>query len=62
METILVRLMLLAALAQFGITFATFRDCRSRACIARIEKASRDVLKVDWKPIEVWPEEGKRFR
>ena len=62
METILVRLMLLAALAQFGISLASFRDCGSRACIARVERASRDVLKVDWKPISVWPEEVRRFR
>jgi hypothetical protein len=62
MYTLLVRLMLLAALAQFGISLSSFRDCGSRGCLARIEKASRDVLKVDWKPISVFPEEGKRFR
>ena len=53
MYSLLVRLMLVAALAQFGITLASLRDCRSRACISRIEKASRDVLRVDWKPISV---------
>lgn len=62
MLNLLVRLMVLAALAQLGITLADFRDCRSGRCLARIEKASRDVLRVDWKPISVFPEEGRKFR
>ena len=61
MYTLLVRLMALAALTQIGITLASFRDCRSRACFARVEKASRDVLHVDWKPISIFPGEAKRF-
>lgn len=62
MYSLLIRLMAVAALAQFGISLATFRDCRSRACLARVEKASRDVLRVDWKPISMFPGEHKRFR
>lgn len=62
MEVLLVRLMLVAGLAQFGMSIWDFRDCRSRECLVRIEKHSRDVLKVDWKPISVWPEEAKKFR
>ncbi len=59
---LLVRLMVLAALAQLGISLASFRECRSGQCLARVEKASRDVLSVDWKPISVFPEEGRKFR
>lgn len=62
MYTLLIRLMAIAALTQLGITLASFRDCRPRACFARIEKASRDVLRVNWKPISVFPGEAKRFR
>jgi len=53
MYTLLIRLMAIAALTQLGITLASF---------TRIEKASRDVLRVDWKPISVFPGETKRFR
>lgn len=36
--------------------------CLRRLHTSRIEKVSRDVLKIDWKPISVFPEEGRRFR
>ncbi len=62
MYSLLIRLMAVAALTQLGISLAAFRDCRSRSCLARIEKASRDILRVDWKPITVFPGEAKRFR
>ena len=61
MYSLLIRLMVIAALAQLGISVATFRNCKSRACLARIEKASHDVLHVDWKPISMFPEEAKKF-
>ncbi len=62
MYSLLIRLMAVAALTQLGISLATFRDCRSRPCFARIEKASRELLRVDWKPVSVFPSEAKRFR
>ena len=62
MYSVLIRLMAVAALTQLGISLATFRDCRSRACFARIERSSRDVLRVDWKPVSIFPAEAKRFR
>jgi hypothetical protein len=62
MLSLLIRLMVLAALTQLGITLASFRDCRSRQCFARIEKASRNVLRVDWRPISIFPEEARKFR
>jgi hypothetical protein len=59
---LLIRLMLLSAALQLGITAADIAFCGSRECARRIEKASRDVLRLNWRPISVWPEEGKRFK
>ena len=62
MYNLLVKLMLIAGLAQFGLTLAQVENCHSRQCLQQIEKHSRDVLRVDWKPISVFPEEMKRFK
>ncbi len=62
MNNLIIRLMLLAALAQLGISVKDALTCNSRECSSRIEKASRKVLNIDWKPISVFPEEAKRFR
>ena len=61
MYDLLIKLMLAAALTQLGLSIADV-ECRGRSCAQRLEKASRDVLRVDWKPISVFPEEAKRFR
>ena len=61
METLLVRLMFLTALIQLGYAVSDFENCHSRQCIQNIEKASRDVLKINWKTISIFPEEAKRF-
>jgi hypothetical protein len=60
MFRLLIALMTLAAMAQFGMTVSDLKKCRSRACVQRIERRSRDVLKIDWKPISVWPSERWR--
>ncbi len=62
MYNLLIKLMIASALIQLGITAHKFFSCRSIECSSRVEKASRDVLKINWKPISVWPEEGQRFR
>lgn len=62
MYNLLIKLMVAAALAQFGMSLLDFSNCHSRQCLQKIEKHSRDVLSVDWKPISVFPEEAKRFR
>lgn len=54
--------MVIAALAKLGISLTDFATCHSWQCSRRIEKASREVLKIDWKPISVFPEEARRFR
>ena len=62
MYSLMIKLMIVAALIQLGISVDKFVSCSSRECSSRIEKASRDVLKINWKPISVFPEEGQRFR
>jgi hypothetical protein len=57
MYALLVRLMLLAALTEVGMSVAEFRDCRGRECVLRVVRASHEVLHVDWKPIRVFPEQ-----
>jgi hypothetical protein len=62
MYTLLIRLMLLAALVEFGISLSEFATCRSRQCIHKFETRSRDILRINWRPISVFPEEAKRFK
>ena len=54
MYNLLVRLMLVAAFSQLGISLADTRDCRGRGCVQRLAKASYEVLKIDWKPVSVF--------
>ena len=62
MENLLVKLMAIAPLTQLGFSLADFRRCHSQSCLAQAEKRSRDVLKIDWRPISVFPKETKRFQ
>ena len=62
MYDLLVKLMLIAGLAQFGMTLAHVESCHSRQCVQEIERHSRDVLNVDWKPISIFLDQAKRFR
>ena len=62
MYELLVRIILIVALAQFGMTISDLSKCRTKECFKQIEHHSRDVLQIDWKPISVWPEETARFR
>ena len=62
MYDLLIKLMLIAGLTQIGLSFARVESCHSRECIQELEKKSRSVLNVDWKPISVWPDEARRFQ
>jgi hypothetical protein len=62
MYQLLVRLMVGAALLELGMSWADLRDCRGRECLMRIEKASREITRIKWRPIVVFPEEAKRLR
>ena len=62
MYDLLIKLMLISALAQFGISLFEAETCHSVQCAMKIEKASREVLKIDWKPISIFPKEARRFK
>lgn len=61
MYNLLVKLMLITVLLQLGWTFSKFESCHSRECLVRLGRHSRDILKIDWKPISVFPKEAARF-
>lgn len=58
----LVKLMILAALNQLGLTLADIVECRSRQCQASLARKSHKILDIQWKPISVFPEEARRFQ
>ena len=62
MENLFVKLVILAAIAQFGFSLADLGGCRSEECLRKIERLSREVVRVEWRVISVFPEEGRRFR
>ncbi len=62
MYSLLMKLMILSALVQLGFTLADLKDCHSKPCLRKIEKASHKVLQINWKPISVFPKEAKRFK
>jgi hypothetical protein len=62
MLNLLIRLMVLVALAQFGLSLTHISRYKSRECLMQLEMASHEVLKIDWKPISVFPEEARKFR
>lgn len=62
MYDLLAKLFLIAALAQIGMSLSDLRKCHSRQCLGKIENASRDILKIDWKPISLFPNEAKKFQ
>lgn len=61
MYSLLIKLMVLATLVSLGMSYTEFQSCHSRDCLRKVEKHSRDILQIDWKPISVFPEEAKRF-
>ncbi len=62
MYQVLIKLIVGASILQVGIGLTDSQPCSSRECLARIERASRKVLQIDWKPISIFPEESKRFQ
>lgn len=62
MYNLLFKLILVAACVKLGFSMMDFQDCHSKECLQKIDKAIPNVLKIDWKPISVFPEEGKRFK
>ncbi len=62
MEKILVKLALMVTISLFSgslVGFLTYHDINSQK---DIKTATKKVLTIQWKPIEVFPEEGYRFK
>lgn len=62
MYEIMLKLIVGAALIQLGLSFKNSEECSSRACLDRLQRASQQVLRIDWKPISVFPGEARRFQ
>jgi hypothetical protein len=62
MYEVLLKLIIAGALLEFGISMSKIDDCSSRACWDQVQQASKQVLKIEWKPISVFADEAKRFR
>lgn len=62
MYDLLVKLMLAAALAQLGLSALKGRECADRPRALTLETGSRDILRIDWKPISLFPKEAQKFR
>jgi hypothetical protein len=62
MFDLLFKLMFVAALAQLGISLTDLSMGHNRSVVLMLEQRERDILRIDWKPITIFPEEAKRFR
>lgn len=62
MYSLLVKLLVIAALAQLGMNSLFGVTCKGKRCLSNVQAAQRAVLDIKWKPISVFPEEAKRFR
>ena len=60
--TIIVRLLVVSAFLQLGLNLSRIENCDSRMCMDEIQRSGLRVLKIDWRPIGVFPEEAKRYR
>lgn len=62
MYQMLIKLYIIAAAIQLGLSLMDLESCTSRQCVQKLNQASQKVLKIDWKPISVFPNEAGRFR
>ena len=62
MYTLLIRFMFLTALLQLGLKISDLEKCQTSQCISKLQEKSKIVLRINWRPISVFPEEAKRFK
>lgn len=62
MYNVLIKLIVVASLLELGISVSKIGDCSSRACRSELQRAANKVLRIDWRPISVFPKEAERFR
>ncbi len=56
MYELLVRMLVIGAMAQMGFSVADYWKADTRQRLQMIDHANREVLRVDWKVISVFPE------
>ncbi len=62
MYSALIKVYLIAAAIQFGFSLTELDGCASRQCVQKLSRASNEVIKINWKPISVFPVEARRFQ
>lgn len=62
MYSALIKVYLIAAAIQFGLSLKDLEGCASRQCIQKLSRASNEVIKIKWKTISVFPDESRKFR
>lgn len=62
MYNVSIKLLVGAAILQLGLSIGKYSECTSRECLTRVEASARQVIKINWRPISVFPEEARRFR
>ena len=61
MYNVMIKLIVAAAILELGLSLKHTNQCTSRICWDKLQTTSKQVLKIDWKPISVFQEEAKRF-
>lgn len=62
MYGVLIKLIVGISLLQLGLSAADFFKSGSKESAAKIEAAKKHVLRINWKPITVFPEEAQKLR
>ena len=62
MINLLFKLALIYAAILTGLSLTELSKCQKGECTDRIEKAAREVVEIDWRPISIFPDEAQRFR
>lgn len=60
MNELIIKLLIAAALLDLGFSLKDV-DCHSLQCLANLQRASLQVVKIEWKPNSVFPQEALRF-
>lgn len=62
MNNILLKLFIAATLTQTGVVLNDFFQTSDKQSLSKLKTAQAKILKIDWKPISVFPEESRKFQ
>lgn len=62
MFNLLLKLVLIYAAILVGLSLSELATCHKGTCTDKIERAARNVVEIDWRPISIFSEEAQRFR